>query len=172
MANELTRRKLREAAFFLGEMQKREGSSRLDKEEEFGYCLSAFLSAARSVSFVLRKENVLTYEGERDSWLRSLEGSTRVIVNFMRDQRNAALKEGSVASGQNVEHVPVSMADKSLSRSRFPASVIIGPWGFADGATIGVARYVLLLDGVERPAVEACRDYLAALERLVARFDA
>src|SRR5205814_5692183 len=106
MAIELARKKLREAAFFLGEMQKREGSSRLDQEEEFGYCLSAFLSAGRSVSFVLRKENPLTYEAQRDSWLRSLEGSTRLMVDSMRDQRNTALKEGTVASEQNIEHVP------------------------------------------------------------------
>jgi len=172
MATDVARKKLREAAFFLGEMRKREGSSRLDREEEFGYCLSAFLSAARSISFVLKKENSLTYDAQRDSWLWSLEGSTRLIVDFMRDQRNAALKEGTDAAGQNVEHVPAAMAIEPHSRSPIPVPVIISPWSFAEGATIGVARYVLTLGGVERPAVEACRDYLAALELLVTRFEA
>jgi hypothetical protein len=172
MPTDLARKKLREAAFFLGEMRQREGSSRLDKEEEFGYCLSAFLSAARSISFVLRKENALTYEAQRASWWLSLEGSTQVLASFMRDQRNAALKEGTVASGQNVEPVPALMADKPHSRSPFSVPVIIQPWAFDEGAMIGCARYVLRLDGVERSAVEACHDYLVALDLLVTRFEA
>jgi hypothetical protein len=131
----LARKKFREAAFFLGEMRKRDGSSRLDKEEEFGYCVSAFLSAARSISFVLRKENSLTYEAQRDSWLLSMEDSTRVIEDFMRDQRNAALKEGTVASGQKVDNVPALMVKEPHSRSPYPVQVIIRPWAFAEGAT-------------------------------------
>ena len=170
MPTDLARKKLREASFFLAEMAEREGSSRLDKEEEFGYCLSAFLSAARSVSFVLRKENPLTYEAHSQAWLLSLERDTRVMVDFMRDQRNAAVKEGTVASTQNVEHVPASIADRSRSRSRLSGVVVIGPWAFDEGAMIGIAKYVLNLEGVERPALKACRDYLAALELLVARF--
>lgn len=170
MATELAQKKLREAAFFLTEMRKREGSSRLDTEEEFGYFLSAFLSAARSVSFVLRKENPLTYEARRDEWLRSVESSRRVMVDFMRDQRNAALKEGTDAAEQDVDYVPIFRASGPSYRSPLP--VIIQPWAFAEGATIGVARYVLNLGGAERPAVEACRDYLAALELLIARFEA
>jgi hypothetical protein len=170
MPTDLARQKYREASFFLGEMAKREGSPRLDQEEEFGYFLSAFLSAARSVSFVLRKENPLTYEAQSQEWLRSLTPSTRVMVDFMRDQRNAALKEGLVASERNTEHVPASVADRSSSRSHYSTTVIVQPYFFAEGATIAVARYTLSLEGRDRPAVETCRDYLAALELLVSRF--
>ena len=37
---------MREAAYFLREMRRRNGSSQLDSEEEFAYYISAFLSAA------------------------------------------------------------------------------------------------------------------------------
>lgn len=170
MATEVAKKKLREAAFFLAEMSKREGSPRLDREEEFGYCLSAFLSAARSVSFVLRKENPLAFEAIRDEWLRSMDDTTRMMTDFMRDQRNAALKEGTVAADQEVEQVPTLRVIARSSPSHPP--VIWQPWVFAEGATTGVARYFLDLNGTERPAVEACRDYVAALELLVARFEA
>lgn len=168
MATDLTRRKLREASFFLGEMSKREGSSRLDTEEEFGYYLSAFLSAARSVSFVLRKENPLTYEAHWDEWLANAPPATRAIMDFMRDQRNAAVHEGTVAAQQSLEHVHPFQAGEWRSGS--PSPVIVMPWAFADGATVGVARYVLHIDDDQRPAVEACRDYLAGLRLLVDSF--
>ena len=64
------------------------------------------------------------------------------------------------------------MADKPYSRSPFSVPVIIQPWAFDEGAMIGIARYVLHLDGVERSAVEACHDFLVALDLLVTRFEA
>jgi len=170
MATELARRKLREASFFLGEMSKREGSSRLETEEEFGYCLSAFLSAARSVSFVLRKENPVTYEAQRDKWLTKAQLDTRAIMDFMRDQRNAALKEGTSAAQQDVEYVYPFQAREW--HSGFPSPVIVMPWAFEAEATVGVARYVLHIDDGQRPAVEACRDYLDALRLLADCFEA
>ncbi len=172
MATDLARQKYREASFFLSEMAKREGSPRLDQEEEFGYLLSAFLSAARSISFVLRRENPLSYEVQSQEWLGGLDGSTRIVVDFMRDQRNAALKEGVVASERNIEQIPASIADRSSDRSHFSTTVIVQPYFFDEAATIAVSRYVLKLGGMERPALQVCRDYLAALELLVARFQA
>ena len=169
MATDLTRRKLREASFFLGEMSAREGSSRLDTEEEFGYYLSAFLSAARSVTFVLKKENRSTYEAAWDEWLTNAPLTTRTIMDFMRDERNAAVKEGTVAAQQSVEHVHLFQAREWRSGSS--SAVTVMPWAFDGGATVGVARYVLHIDDNERPAVEACRDYLAALKLFVDSFE-
>lgn len=167
MPADFARRKLREAAFFLAEMRRRDGSPRLDMEEEFGYFLSGFLSAARSVSFVLRKENPARYEGARDLWLTALDPAMRAFVDVMRDQRNAALKEGTIAAQQEVEQVSPLKA-----YGKHPISVpIILPWAFAEGATIGVTKYVLDVDSIHRPAVEACQDYLAVLELLVSRFE-
>jgi hypothetical protein len=51
-----TDRKLREAAFFLRLLTIEEGSPVRNDPEAFGFYLSAFLSAGRSVTWVLQSE--------------------------------------------------------------------------------------------------------------------
>jgi len=167
MPTDLSRRKFREAAYFLGEMRRRDGSPNLALEEEFSYFLSAFLSAARSVSFVLRKENPATYCEVRDLWLAAMTPSMRAFLDVMRDQRNTAQKEGTDFAHQDVEHV----SPMEAYGARSAIVPVILPWAFAEGATVGVTRYALEIDSVSRPAVATCQEYLAALNDLITRFE-
>jgi len=61
---EATRRKLSEAEFFLRKLTTHQQQVFQNEPEAFGFYLSAFLSAARSVSFVLQAEQKERY----DAW--------------------------------------------------------------------------------------------------------
>ena len=70
-----TRRKLDEAKFFLGQMETcvRQSAEQSSREwSVFGYYLSAFISAARSVTFALQKENKELSNRKKPEWDASL----------------------------------------------------------------------------------------------------
>lgn len=167
MPTVLARTKFREAQYFLAGMRERDGVARLDRMEEFGYYLSAFLSAARSVSFVLRKENPEHYESLRDAWLGGLDPVSRALSDDMVEHRNAAQKQGRVPFRQEIQFVPWL----SASESRASAIRLIRPFMYDGDARVGLAVYRLEVGDTERPAVEACESYLSALERLVVLFE-
>lgn len=56
-----TQKKLREARFFLGFLRRRDRVTPPEREE-FEFYLSAFLSAARSVTFALENEEAAKYK--------------------------------------------------------------------------------------------------------------
>ena len=69
-----TRRKLREARFFCDHLLKEKQSNSFDSER-FGFYLSAFLSASRSVQDVLKAEFIQSAEnsvqkGKRRPWYK------------------------------------------------------------------------------------------------------
>lgn len=169
MPTQLTRKKLREAKFFLGELSNRDGDTRLDKKEEFGYFVSAFLSAANSVQNLLNIENFGALKPQRKAWLASLDDDVQAIVNFMFNERRRAVHRGRDAARQVVQHVPVRRAMAMSGAAQF--STVITPWAGAQGATIGVATYTLDVGGRQLPATDVCTRYLVALEQLVARFE-
>jgi len=168
MPTGLAQKKLREARFFLGQLMSRENTSRLDGQEEFGYCVSAFLSAAGSVQDMLSIEHQAAFRPTREAWLASLDEDVRLIVDFMFHQRNRAVHQGDAPAAQVVEHVPAIKAMLRESPSR-TARVIV-PWMFDEGATSGVATYTLDIAGRQLPASSVCSRFVVALEDLVGRF--
>jgi len=167
MPSLLAQKKVREARFFLGELRKRDEISRLDLEEEFGFQVSAFLSASSSVQSVLSVENPGTFKPHRNAWLASMDDDLRLIVNFMFDRRRLTVHQGKGSARQLVEHVHV--LKEKVKEGRAHGARVIQPWAYDNGATIGIATYVLAIDGHQLPAVATCDRYLAALEDLIAR---
>jgi hypothetical protein len=80
-------KKLREAEFFLGKMQKQESRAFGDKEP-FDFCLSAFLNAARTVDYRLRHEQAATYPSWRTAWDARLAHNEKSLIKFLVDNRN------------------------------------------------------------------------------------
>jgi hypothetical protein len=114
-----TLKKLREARFFLAWMRK--VSKLMDFErEDFDFCLSAFLSAGRSVTFCLCSDlgGKETYKPRFDLWWNSLEEEEREEMNFFRDQRNAELKAGRAAAVSEIEMVPEGGTGSPNGKSR------------------------------------------------------
>ena len=88
-----THKKFREAETWFQRLVEAAGeeSFRLDSEK-FEFSLSAFLSAARSVTFVLQKEQKKKYDAW--SWGDSLSQEDRDLCKFMIEQRNLVQKTG------------------------------------------------------------------------------
>jgi len=93
------REKLAEAKYFLKQMEELKES-----HQEFKYNLSAFLSAARSVTFVLQKhcKHVEAFE-EWYAPVREVMRRDRVLA-FFKELRNIALKEGRLPVSQQDDY--------------------------------------------------------------------
>ncbi len=164
-----TRKKLREAKFFLGRMSEAQESSRLDKED-FDFYLSAFLSAGRSViGFFHAKENRQYRRWFRD-WRMALADSERKLLNDMTRQRDLEVHEQGADVHADIEHVPVGEAEPG-NRSH-PAYGIswAGPPG-VPSPTIGTKVHYFQIGDTREQAVETCKRYLQLLDKLVRDFE-
>lgn len=89
-----SRRKLAEAAFFLDQLRRSEG-----RHPGFGYYLSAFLSALRSVGLVLQADLRGRFGAAFDGWWETAKASLptmRVPFSVIVELRNQALKRGEL----------------------------------------------------------------------------
>ena len=152
-------RKLREAAFFLSHMKAREGDSRLDRHEEFGFFLSAFLNAAYSVQEALRNKHQSGWQREAQSWRTGLESELRTLVAALGEERRVTVHHGHDATAPG--SVEVSALHHYGSR--------LAPWAYDECAGVEVTNYSLELEGRPVPAINVCEQYIAALHTLVSR---
>jgi len=90
-----TYRKLREAQFFYRCLYECKDRAYLlvEDAEEFDFYVSAFLSAGRSVTFVLQAEHKELYDAWFDQWLTKLDRSDRELMDFMNTRRVAELHQ-------------------------------------------------------------------------------
>lgn len=92
---EATRKKLREAGFFLRLLAGVPKYSAMTPEPEAGqFYLSAFLSAARAVSFALQMERKAEWDAWIKGWRASLSDRDLQLWKYLVDQRNKVHKEG------------------------------------------------------------------------------
>jgi hypothetical protein len=97
---ERSRRKLAEAAFFLRYMSETKGH-----HPEFGYYMSAFLSAVRSIGFVIQADLRRSFGPRFEVWWESARLSMpapRVPFAVIAERRNQALKVGELLPGVRV----------------------------------------------------------------------
>lgn len=174
-----TREKLREAEYFLERVRENQPD-----REAFKYTLSAFLSAARSVTFFMQKEFKRTlgfeawYEIEQDKM------KSDPVMKFFLDARNVTLKQehvptrAQVAVGMSVEisssvslSIQVVRADgtKEVVRSE-PASPTGGTKAAETEATVEWRWYFEdpPRGVVEKDVVTLCEEHVAKLDTLIA----
>jgi hypothetical protein len=161
-------RKLREARFFLDEMFKQEHGV-FGRKEHFEFYLSAFLNAGRTVDYRLRHEQGATYPKWRTAWDATLTQEQRDLIKFMVDERIAEVH----ASGGSTPLVKTMIWKLKAGTYRLLGAThtIVGPPG-ATLASVPVPAYCFTVDGTDRKVTEACEEYLALLERMVAKFKA
>ena len=80
-------RKFREARFFLRHLVDGAQKAVPNEPEAFGFYLSAFLSAARSVIFALQCEEKKTYNEWFPKFKASLSSEEKELLDFMNTQR-------------------------------------------------------------------------------------
>lgn len=89
-----TEQKYNEAEYFLGMMKEN-----YENRQSFKYNLSAFLSAARSITFVLQNERPKNPESKewytkKQKWMK--EDVRNALFTFFVNKRNCVLKEGVI----------------------------------------------------------------------------
>ena len=97
---ERSHRKVTEAAFFLDRLSETKG-----RHPEFGYYLSAFLSALRSVGFVLQTDLRRRFGLRFNDWWERAKASLqmrRIPFPIIVELRNQALKTGELLPGLRV----------------------------------------------------------------------
>src|SRR6516225_4445180 len=157
-------KKLREARFFLDKMIDHERMAFRDKEP-FDFYLSGFLNAGRTVDYRLRYEQAAVYPNWRIGWDASHQAE-QALIKFMVDDRNDEVHEGGSSRTVTTENREFGAGTHKLADGTMD---VTGAPGFAR-VTIHAPGYYFTIEGVERRATEACGEYLALLEQMVAAF--
>jgi hypothetical protein len=165
-------KKLGEARLFLGKMRERE-SLAFDKGQ-FDPHLSAFLNATRTVDYRLRHEQKKTYPKWRKAWDAKLTPAEDSLIKFMVDDRNVEVHGSGSGRSTKTEEIKVGneYSDASGTVTTGGSGTLIASGLPGMGAIIHKPAYYFTISGAERKATEACAEYLALLERMVAQFEA
>ena len=165
-----TQKKLREARFFLRAMSLAGRSTQLDNEA-FEFYLSAFLSAARSVTWVLQSEQKESYDSWFPAWAEALREEERALFKFMNDQRVAEVHQQGTETYGDIEMVPLTRFDWGPQGHPAYGAQWFGPPGIPP-PEMGVRVYYFKASGDKENALESCRRYLEVLDKLVREFEA
>ena len=166
---EATQRKLREANFFLQRLIDESQRSVRNEPEAFLFYLSAFLSAARSATLVLQKEEKQRYDAWFPKWFARRSKDERDLCNFMRDQRNVELHE--TGADVNLSSVPIpyiEIAAGEFGNPMYSFQSIDSPGTHAP--TVERTAYHFGLLGTETEVTVACRRYLDLVAELMRDF--
>jgi len=163
-----TRRKLREARFFFDRLRDRASDLRLDADE-VGFYLSAFLSAARSVTLVLQVEEKEFYDAWYDSWLANLSPADQGVFKFMNAQRVLEVHLTGADVTSTMEFRPVTQVERGTGGQPGYKVYWSGPPG-TPPPEIGLPVHQFRVGDDLVDVGGACRRYLSILEQLVRDF--
>jgi hypothetical protein len=166
---EATQRKLREANFFLQRLIDERQRFVRNEPEAFQFYLSAFLSAARSVTLALQKEEKPRYDAWFPKWFKRLSEDDRNLCNFMKDQRNVELHE----TGAHVNLSSISVPYLETTAGEFGGPLYsfqsFGPSG-QHAPNVERPAYHFERPGTETEVTVACRRYFDLVAELVQDF--
>lgn len=158
--------KLREAKFFLGHMSCTT-STVTQEPEHFAFFLSAFVSAARSVTFVMQESNKKLYDGLFPSGDFDLEAEDERLFRHMNDCRSEVVKrQGNANTLDRPDEIEVPGEYRDES-GRF---IMTGPPG-SPPMTLKKSRYYWTHDRKDHDVLDDCGRYVALLEGIVDRFE-
>jgi hypothetical protein len=151
-------KKLREAEFFYMQLLKHEKVLIGDKEP-FGFYLSAFLTAGKSV-----REN----KKWRTDWDNKHTPEEKSLIDYMADDRDKEVH--TTGSRHNVGQEGVEFGI-GTHRTTEGTITIDSPPGMPPSIAYR-PTYSFTIDGVDRKVAEACGAYLALRQRMIAEFKA
>jgi hypothetical protein len=166
---EATKKKLREATFFFNELSRESGKVVRHDPELFSYYLSAFLSAARSVTFALQWEEREKYDRWFPRWSEGVTEEDKELFGFFVNQRNQNQKRGSADVSAVLEFIPVT--EVRQDPQRHPAYGF--HWSSLPGAPppeVGISKGLFSFNGSQLEVTSACKRYVRLLESLIADF--
>jgi len=157
-------KKLREAKFFLGHMRMESARSTQPDREHFEFYLSAFLSAARSVTDFFEKRNQKAWWSQ---WRANRSPDDLQLLNQMTKQRDNEVHEEGADVAHRIEDVPLSKIETPSALHAADAPSFGEPWGEVQ---VGLKVYYFTLGGKTVNVIETCRRYVGLLECAVAEF--
>jgi hypothetical protein len=139
----------------------------LNQESEVAeYYLSAFFTAARSVTFILRIEKPDDYETKSRNWYAGLSAEDHDLMDFLVNQRNKVKKEDAVEG----TFLTVSLIEFMQDVYRRGGNVLA-----VDGATTPrppvIKSEAKFADRPDASVDAGCRTYLHLLTQLVSEFE-
>jgi hypothetical protein len=159
-------KKLREARFLLSHMMQSARSTQSDREH-FEFYLSAFLSAARSVTgFFENKKQQKHITAWWRQWKARRPADLQLLNQMTKHRDNEVHEEGADVSHQ-MEDVPLSKIETPSGLHAAYAPSFGELWGEAQ---ISLKVYYFTLGGKTVPVTETCQRYVTLLERAVAEF--
>jgi hypothetical protein len=167
---EKTDKKLREAQFFYQQLvSERQRIVRSDPEAMLHY-LSAFLSAARSVTLVMQKEEKEKYDAWFPAWKDKLINDERDLLELMNKQRVAEVHHEGANTTVDLEYIPmVELLSADLHGHPAYGFHWFGPPGTQAPHVMRPAHY-FKLGGDKVDVTQTCKQYLDLLEKWVREF--
>ena len=164
---DITQKKLREARFFSQMLGKASQQPVRNDPEEFGFYLSAFLSAARAVTCALQHEEKDKYDAWSPAWFNSRSPEDQTFLKDMITNRNFVQNRGGAEMDQDWEYIPVT--EIRTENREHPAYGFhwYGPPG-TPPPTVGMPVYSFKGSGDE--VTSACERYVTILDSLVREF--
>lgn len=170
--------KLQEAQFFLKHLQAEARKATGYDWRHFGFYLSAFLNAARSVRWVLKKEAKDAYSAWSPRWDKKLSSDDHDFLRFMNEQRISEVKKLGAVTVKKRKLIPAELvpgvmvfrstgevteaeAKKHRKRGLPPSKT---------GAWIGKPEYFFKIGDELAEVTVVCKRYVTLLERLLREF--
>ena len=135
--------------------------------EAADFFFSAFVSAARSVTWALHKEEKEKYDAWWEGWRKARSASDQLLMERFKEERTQAVKRAGSDLTGDIVLVPLIR----VPRANTPFSVQM-LWSGDLIPEVGrrVLKCRFAYDGAEVEAVPAAKEYLDLLDRLVTDF--
>jgi hypothetical protein len=172
---EATHRKLREARFFHRHlMDLRHGRSATYEPEAFGFYFNAFISAARSVTWVLENEEKDTWEAWKPTWEATFTDEEWKFLKLTNKLRIAAVKLSGVKTIVEWEEVAIdellSITNRERQHPAYGMHQSSQPGSSVSAKVMRRAYYLEQKNGKEE-MTEIGERYLNFLEKVVQEFE-
>ncbi len=166
-----TRLKLQETQFYLGHLL-REAKRTAGDHERFLFYLSAFLSAARSITLALQKEAKADYDRTFPTWMQNLSADDRGLLGYFVDQRNEEVHGLGADRQSGEESIPVYNVYED-EYGRFEVSSPPATLGFPAGPPAHIVKPIWYFEigGTQHEVTKACERYVGLLEAYLQEFD-
>jgi len=154
--------KLAEARKFLSELRQHnrlQGRPERPSPDNFQYNLSAFLTAARSISELIERT-------VKQNWKNDLTEPEKALHQWFRSTRKQSVHHGRIETIREAKEVPVRF-DPSAYYHRPPHNFSFSQSMFGEAYTYAETYYFRFC-GKKREVVELCEEYIALLSRVVA----
>jgi hypothetical protein len=169
---EATRRKLDEARFFHQHLlQERQGRGRMHDPRAFRYYFSAFIQAARNVTWALGKEEQAKWKEWEPTWRGTLNDEERKFLDLTNKLRVDEVHRGG--ADMSVEWEEVALHELFSDTGLHPAYTMVMRRAYLGAPPPRTMRptYYLEDENGKQEVTALCERYMKFLEKALSDFE-